>query len=76
LPDLLVRCYKDDVNEDMYPGNKYYGVPLIIIEIISPSNLLEDFNVDISELLKDIQISQDDLEKVTKRKIITYQVRK
>jgi Uma2 family endonuclease len=132
LPDLLVRCYKDDVDEDMYPGNKYYGVPLIIIEIISPSNFSDDYNkkkliyeklgvleyvivnmytrevlvytydhdterydvgvtfkdgdvftsslfdgfsVDISELLHNIQVSQEDLEKVTKRKIIPYRGR-
>lgn len=133
LPDLLVRCYKDDVDEDMYMGNKFYGVPLITIEIISPTNfsddynkkkdiyqslgvleyiivniytrevlvytydnetnkydvgvtfkdgdvftssLFQDINIDISDLLRDIQVSEEEISKVTKRKIIPYRGRR
>lgn len=133
LPNLLVRCYKDEANEDMYMGNKFYGVPLITIEIISEANfsddyhkkkdiyeglgileyviinmytrevlvytydnetnkydvgvtfkdgdvftssLFQDISIDISELLRDIQVSEEEIAKVTKRKIIPYRGRK
>jgi Uma2 family endonuclease len=42
-PDLVVICYENNRRENFF-NSKFYGVPPIVIEIVSPSNWKYDYN--------------------------------
>jgi Uma2 family endonuclease len=42
-PDLVVLCYENNRRESFF-NSKFYGVPPIVVEIVSPSNWKYDYN--------------------------------
>lgn len=42
-PDLIVVCYENNRRENFF-NSKFYGVPPIVVEIVSPGNWKYDYN--------------------------------
>lgn len=42
-PDLVVLCYENNRRENFF-NSKFYGIPPLVVEIVSPSNWKYDYN--------------------------------